>query len=102
MNRVAPGAGSAPRYSWRALAIQSGMSFLLPSSLERTASTSPIAAARTAAIKAINGPGQKVPRASISLVIITASMLVSPLAGSDEQSRPAVGLFDKAGNARHL
>src|SRR5947209_16593416 len=57
----------APMSSCLALFTQAGISRAEPGSLERTTSTPPTGSTLTPRISSIKGPGQKLPRASISL-----------------------------------
>src|SRR5215470_14818689 len=68
--RVYPCSGNAPINSCLAFCIQAGISLAEPGSLDNTASTPPTGSAFMPRISSISGPGQKLPRASISLSIV--------------------------------
>src|SRR5690348_6624791 len=76
---------------WPAFSTHFGMSIRLPESVLYTTSWVPAASSRIARISSINGPGQKLPRASTirTLVAIVAVPVIVALP-SDEQRRGAI------------
>src|SRR3954452_23817000 len=81
---------------WPALPTQIGMSVFEPLSVDRTASTSPTSASLMPRMSSISGPGQKLPRASMTTVGTGVAMSVMGTdpqgwSRSDEQRLRAVG-----------
>src|SRR6266511_3234506 len=85
--------------SWRALRTQARISVLEPWSVERTVIASPTSLSRIAPIRAIRGPGQGMPRASMIRSVCVASVIVPT--SSDECHR-AVGRGDERGHTLHV
>src|ERR1035437_1097850 len=84
MKRAYPSSGTTLTSSCLALATQAGMSVLEPSSLDRTSKTLPTSDRRMAPIRAISGPGQAMPRASMDSVISIVAMLISVTSDEDD------------------
>src|SRR5579859_2451693 len=82
------------------------MSLAEPGSLESTASVPPTGNAFIPRMSSIKGPGQKLPRASISLSMVisfSSGMMLYSLSSLNEQSEAALfGALDEDGNACNL
>src|SRR6266511_4103944 len=85
--------------SWRALATQAGMSVAEPASVDHTSRTSPTCAWRMAPISDISGPGQAMPRASITRSRSSRSSKAPPCSDEDQL---AVGGEREGGHALHV
>src|SRR5579885_3045561 len=87
-----------PSSSWCAFSTQIGMSLVEPGSEESTANTLPTGALLTLRISSINGPGQKLPRASISLsmcIDLVVSIVPSASGQPDTSALPALVLDEE-------
>src|SRR6266545_3071923 len=89
--RVKPSSAATSTSSCRALATQAGMSVAEPASLDQTSTTAPTSRWRIAPISDSSGPGQAIPRASITWSVVTWLIVISSVSDEAELAA-ALGL----------
>src|SRR6266508_1041607 len=97
--RVKPSSAATSTSSCRALATQAGMSVAEPASLDQTSTTAPTSRWRIAPISDSSGPGQAIPRASITWSVVTWLIVISSVSDEDEL---AVGGEHEGGDTLHV